>query len=282
MEEKTLKTSNNFIKARYDITEQELKLVYAMFYKIQERMQEKKYIRENEAVEFSSQELCYWLGITKDAYHYIKKITNRLMTRVLSIEDPEKKMFEMTHFVGYAKYENATLSLIPDIKLLQHFIFLQENFTKIPVITLLQLKNVYAIKMYNLMLEYKNIRNVISMSLEEFRKFLQIEKKYPATRDLKRDVLDVIQTELNAVIKDLNFSYHFEREGRTYKKVVFQFNNEVLMKNDSYMSKYFEAFKKYKDECQLGKSCQFDGKDERCYFCKNILNKRFNINLESK
>ena len=71
------------------------------------------------------------------------------MTRVLSIEDPEKKMFEMTHFIGYAKYENATLSLIPDIKLLQHFIFLQENFTKIPVITLLQLKNVYAIKMYN-------------------------------------------------------------------------------------------------------------------------------------
>ena len=253
-----------------------------MFYKIQERMQEKKYIRENEAVEFSSQELCYWLGIDKKQYHNIKLITNRLMTRVLSIEDPEKKMFEMTHFIGYAKYENATLSLIPDIKLLQHFIFLQENFTKIPVITLLQLKNVYAIKMYNLMLEYKNIRNVISMSLEEFRKFLQIEKKYPATRDLKRDVLDVIQTELNAVIKDLNFSYHFEREGRTYKKVVFQYNNDVLMKNDSYMSKYFEAFKKYKDECQLGKVCQFDGKDERCYFCKNILNKRFNINLESK
>ena len=282
MEEKTLKTSNNFIKARYEITEQELKLVYAMFYKIQERMQERKYIQENEAVEFSSQELCYWLGIDKKQYHNIKLITNRLMSRVLSIEDPEKKMFEMTHFIGYAKYENATLLLIPDIKLLQHFIFLQDNFTKIPVITLLQLKNVYAIKMYNILLEYKNIRNVISMSLEEFRKLLQIEKKYTDNKDLKRYILNVIQTELNTVIKDLNFSYHLEREGRTYKKVVFQFNNEVLMKNDSYMSKYFEAFKKYKDECQLGKSCQFDGKDERCYFCKNILNKRFNINLESK
>lgn len=282
MEEKTLKTSNNFIKARYEITEQELKLVYAMFYKIQERMQERKYIQENEAVEFSSQELCYWLGIDKKQYHNIKLITNRLMSRVLSIEDPEKKMFEMTHFIGYAKYENATLLLIPDIKLLQHFIFLQDNFTKIPVITLLQLKNVYAIKMYNILLEYKNIRNVISMSLEEFRKLLQIEKKYTDNKDLKRYILNVIQTELNTVIKDLNFSYHLEREGRTYKKVVFQFNNEVLMKNDSYMSKYFEAFKKYKDECQLGKVCQFDGKDERCYFCKNILNKRFNINLESK
>ncbi len=282
MEEKTLKTSNNFIKARYEITEQELKLVYAMFYKIQERMQGRKYIQENEAVEFSSQELCYWLGIDKKQYHNIKLITNRLMTRVLSIEDPEKKMFEMTHFIGYAKYENATLSIIPDIKLLQHFIFLQDNFTKIPVITLLQLKNVYAIKMYNILLEYKNIRNVISMDIEDFRKLLQIEKKYTASYDLKRYVLDVIQTELNTVIKDLNFSYHLEKASRIYKKVVFQFNNEVLMKNDSYMSKYFEAFKKYKDECQLGKSCQFDSKDERCYFCKNILNKRFNINLESK
>ena len=73
--------------SRYEITEQELKLVYAMFYKIRERMQERKYIQENEAVEFSSQELCYWLGIDKKQYHNIKLIINRLMSRVLSIED---------------------------------------------------------------------------------------------------------------------------------------------------------------------------------------------------
>lgn len=282
MEEKTLKTSNNFIKSRYDITEQELKLVYAMFYRIQERMQEEKHIIENEPVIFTSQELCYWLGIDKRQYHNIKNITKRLMTRVLSIEDPERKMFEMTHFIAYAKYEDGQLELIPDLKLLQHFIFLQDNFTKIPIITLLQLKNVYAIKMYNILLEYKNIRDVISMDIEEFRKFLQIEKKYTASYDLKRYVLDVIQTELNTVIKNLNFSYHLEKAGRIYKKVVFKYNNDVLMKNDSYMSKYFEALKKYRDECQLGESCNFNVKDERCLYCKNILYKRFDINLKSK
>lgn len=289
MEEKSLNTSNNFIKARYEITEAELKLVYAMFYKIQERMNKIENIdpvlymkKPIEPVIFTAQELSYWLGITKDEYHYIKKVSKRLMTRVLSIEDDFYKNFKMSHFISGAEYKNGILTIKPDEDLMKYFLFLQENFTKIPIVTLLQLKNVYAIKVYSLILEYKNIRNIISMSIEEFRIFLQIQKKYSASYDLKRYVLDVIQKELNTVIKDLNFTYHLEKENRIYKKVVFKYNNDVLMKNDLYMSKYFEALKKYCDECKFGEICKFDRKDERCYYCKNIVNSRFSVKLETK
>ncbi len=291
MQEKTLKTSNNFIKARYEITEQELKLVIAMFYNVQEKTYQnitnideelKAMDKPIEPVIFTSQELSYWLGIDKKQYHNIKNIIKRLMTRVISIEDDDLKYFKMAHFISDAEYKDGILTIKPDEYLMKYFLFLQENFTKIPIVTLLQLKNVYAIKMYNLMVEYKNIKNIISMSLDEFRTFLHIEKKYTATRDLKRDVLDVIQTELNTVIQGLDFSYYFEKEGRVYQRVVFKYNNDILLKNDAYMDKHFQALEKFRNECQLGKVCKFNIKDERCYYCKNILNKRFHINLESK
>lgn len=291
MEEKTLKTSNHFIKARYDITEQELKLVVAMFYSIQERTYRnitnideelKASIEPIEPVTFTSQELSYWLGIDRKQYHNIKNIVKRLMSRVISIEDHDFKNFKMAHFISNAEYKDGILTIKPDEDLMKYFLFLENNFTKIPITTLLQLKNVYAIKMYNLMVAYKNIRSVISMSLEEFRILLQIEKKYTDNKNLKRFVLDLIQKELNTVIKDLDFSYHLERENRTYKRVIFKYNKEVLMKNDVYISKYFEALKKYRDDCRMGESCNFTIKDERCLYCKNLLHKRFDINLKSR
>ena len=178
MQEKTLKTSNNFIKARYEITEQELKLVIAMFYNVQEKTYQnitnideelKAMDKPIEPVIFTSQELSYWLGIDKKQYHNIKNIIKRLMTRVISIEDDDLKYFKMAHFISDAEYKDGILTIKPDEYLMKYFLFLQENFTKIPIVTLLQLKNVYAIKMYNLMVEYKNIKNIISMSLDEFR-----------------------------------------------------------------------------------------------------------------
>lgn len=281
METKSLKTANTFIKARYDITEQELKLFTAMIFKIQERGKIRGTIRENEPVTFTYQELQYWLGINKDQYKSIKNIAKRLMGRVLMIEDPEKEMFEMTHFIAYTTYKNGVLELFPDVHLLQHFLYLQDNFTKIPIVTLLQLKNVYAIKMYNLMLEYKNIRRIITITLDDFRLLFNLEKKYTATRDIKKYVLDLMQEELNTVIKNLNFTYKFERENRQYKRIIFEFNNEVLLSNDNNMKLHFISLQKYQKECNCGEKCKYNNKDERCIYCKLMLLHKNKINIAS-
>lgn len=276
--DKSLTTSNNFIKARYEITEQELKLVFAMFYKLQDNDNEKN-IKGH--ITFTSQELSYWLGIDKKQYHNIKLITKRLMKRVLSIEDDEKKMFKMCHFVSYAEYQNGILELKPDEYLLKHFLFLKEKFTKIPIATLLQLKNVYAIKMYNLLLEYKNIRTVITLDIDEFRILFQIENKYLKTRDFKRDVLDIVKNELNNVISDLNFDFYFEKENRCYKKITFTYNTEALLKNDISFNNHLEAVNKFYSVCNNGLDCDenYSPSESSCRYCKIFVLKKNKIKI---
>lgn len=285
---KNLKTSNNFIKARYEITEQELKLIFAIYNRVQFTLDNKDLTKRDikkilsQPFEFTSQEISFWLAIEKNQYQNIKSIVKRLMTRTVSIEDDDNKEFKITTFCNYAEYKVGILKIQPNENLINNFIDLKKNFTKLPIATLLQFKNVYAIKIFNLMVEYKDIKDNFKLDLDDFKKFLKIENKYRDSGTLKRDVLEKVKKEINTVVKNIKFDYILEREGRTYKYIAFTYNIKALEEHNTELEFYVQAIEKYKKICNYGEVCNFDNKDRKCYYCKQIYQPYSKIKLQSK
>jgi len=114
---------------------------------------------------------------------------------------------------------------------------LRKRFTSFRLKKIAFLKSIYAIRIYQLLVEYNNIdKQVFSYSLEDFREMMLGEKskKYADFKNFRVRILESAQKELNKE-SDLSFTFKALRKGRKIGGIEFQIvktnNNIKVLKN---------------------------------------------------
>lgn len=88
--------------------------------------------------------------------------------------------------------------------------------------------SVYAIKLYERIMQFKNT-GWVYMTLEELRHLLVLSKKLELYGDLKRRVIDVTIQSINAHHSDIELSFEEIKESHSVVAIKFNFNKKVKM-----------------------------------------------------
>ena len=187
-------------------------------------------IYENKTISISSQKYAELMGISvKNVYRDAKKIGENLMSKVLKIEtDKGWKMFHWFSSMEYIKTESV-IEVVVSSKIIPYIIELKGNFTKFRLDNILFLKSSYAIKMYQILAQYKSLGMRV-IEVDELRSILGIEslKAYQLYNKIKSKILEVSKKEINKNT-DLTISYEEIKKGRKVGSIKFK----ITDKNES-------------------------------------------------
>jgi hypothetical protein len=216
--------ANGLVTARYTLPLAEQRLILTMISRIQPDDEDFKPYR------ISVGELAEFIGVAKgSAYLECKKITENLLKRVLSINEPDGLL--QVNWVSSAKYIDGTgmVNLSFDPLLKPYLLKLKGNFTSCKLEMLLSFKSQYTMRMYNVLKQYEWRKKEHEIELELLREMLGLHKdQYKLYADFKRSILESTQKELYEKA-DLTFEFNEIKYGRRVGAINFRiFSKEPL------------------------------------------------------
>lgn len=196
---------------------------------------------EHKVLRISAQKYADIMNIdVKNVYRDAKKISKQLMEKVITIQN--EKGWEMFHWVSSMKYiqNEAKIEVMLSENILPHIIDLK-NYTEFKLENILHLHSTHAIKIYQLLAQYKKLGDRI-ISVDELRSILGIVniKSYKAYGSVKQRILDISEREINAKT-DLNISYSEIKKGRKVEAIKFKISQKNL-KEKKLISTSFSNF----------------------------------------
>ena len=187
--------SNNLIEARYRLSLQESHVILWLLNRIQPDDEDFKE-HKLEIDEFSKM-----IGVKPDnQYRELREVTKRLIQRAMEIYEPEINEHIQMAWLCSARYQHkkgcVLLKFSPELK--PYLLQLKSQFTKISITDMLKLKSIYAIRIFELLLQYASIGKR-EISIEYLRNYCGITKKeYPKYSNLKIKVIDRAKYEINS------------------------------------------------------------------------------------
>lgn len=275
-----LKLANNFIESRFTLDAMEIKLLYAIAYKLQRgdtglNIIDLSKSPDDYAIYYTAQEIAEFLGISKNSYKHFYKICNSLMSKNITLKNDINQKFKILSFLIEAEYSNGILKLVPNPYAKQFYMNLVDNYTRLELMQVLQLKSTYAIRIYSFIkMKAQQNRNAYLLNLDEFKHLLGLEQQYSRVYNLEKRVLLPAMEELNKVIPNLCFDFDLIKIGKSYKQVRFTFNGDALVYRVVDDDLYFKAFDKFRNQCNVGQYCNADESPE-CKYCKFKIKSRF-------
>ena len=222
--------SNHLIQASYKLTLNEQRLVLMAIGKIFP----KKPMGTQRKQRITALEYAEMFGVkTENAYRDIKKASDRLLVRLIKTydKDPEKQgyyKFQWASHVYYSKKEGY-VDITFHERIDPYLTMLSNGFyTKIEVNALSGIRSTYAIRMYELLKQYKDTGKRY-ISLVDFRKWCEIETKYPMYNNLKRRVINPAIKELEDKA-NLIISWDEVKKGRKVVGFDFMFEENQQLK----------------------------------------------------
>ena len=231
MENQVIATkSNHLIQASYKLTLNEQRLMLMAISKIFP----KKPMAAQRTQRITAQEYSKMFGVgIKNAYRDIKQASDRLLVRLIKTydKDPKKKgyyKFQWASKVYYSKKEGyVDITFHEDIA--PYLTMLSSGFyTKIEVNALSGVRSIYAIRLFELLKQYKKTGERY-ISLVNFRKWCELEKKYPRYSNLKTRVINPAIKELEEKA-NLIISWDEIKSGRKVVGFEFMFEENRQLK----------------------------------------------------
>jgi len=143
-----------------------------------------------------------------DIYKRSKEIGNNLMQKVLTISTDDGG-WKMLHWMEVMEYIKKTSSIRVSIspEIIPYIIELKEAFTQFKLENILYLRSSYAIKLYQILAQYKRIGER-EITIENLKSMLGIsnQKAYELFSKIKTKILNISKREINAKT-DLTISY---------------------------------------------------------------------------
>ena len=214
--------SNKLVESRYNLPLGEQRLILTMISRIQPDDDDfKPYC-------ISVRELAEFLSVDKNSiYRECKKTTENLLSRVLSIQEPDGLL--QTNWVSSAKYIDKTgmINLTFDPSLKPYLLQLKSNFTSCKLEMLLSFKSQYTMRIYMLVKQYEKLKER-EIDLEQLKEILGILKnQYQDYKNFKSRVLQATQKELKEKA-DLYFEFQEIKYGRKVGAIRFQIFSQKL------------------------------------------------------
>ena len=207
--------SNSLVEARYNLPLGEQRLILTMISKIQPEDEDfKPYL-------ISVKEFTQFIGVDTDsAYRECKKITEKLLSRVINVEEEDGLL--QIGWLSSAKYIDGegivNLSFDPLLK--PYLLQLKSNFTSCKLTMLLSFKSQYSMRMYTFLKQYQKL-GTREIEIASLRETLGVRtEQYKLYTDFKRNVLIRTQNEL-AEKADLSFEFEEIKYGRRVASLIF-------------------------------------------------------------
>ena len=196
--------SNSLIEARYRLSLQEMHVIYWLLTQIKLKDEDFKAHKLN-IVEFANM-----VGVkSENQYKELRKVTKRLIQRAMEIYHPDTQEYVQFSWLSSARYQlkQGCVLLKFDPELKPYLLQLKSHFTKIDIVDTLSLKSIYAVRVFELLLQYISI-GLRKISLHDLRAYCGIEdQEYKLFADLKRKVIEKAKTEINTKTEyDINYT----------------------------------------------------------------------------
>jgi len=240
MENDLVVQSNKLIEAHYkqQYTVQEQRMVLWVVSEIhKEDYFNKKY--EHKTITISAQKYAELMDITADdVYKRAQDIGDNLMQKVITIKTDggEDKGWEMFHWIESMKYREGIIEVLIAPVIIPYIIDLKEKFTAFRLENILYLRSSHAIKLYQILVQYKQIGER-KITVDELRSTLGVSnvKIYQTYGDIKRKILEISKREINAKT-DLIISYSAIKQSRKVVAIQFKItqkpNQEIQAKKN--------------------------------------------------
>lgn len=279
--------SNKLVEAHYkqQYTVQEQRMVLWVISEIHKEdyfSGEYKY----KTITISAQKYAELMDITvEDIYKRAQEIGDNLMQKVITIktEEGENKGWKMFHWVETMKYDNGTIQVLISPAIIPYIIDLKEKFTVFKLEHILYLRSSHAIKLYQILAQYKQIGER-EITIIDLKSMLGIsdEKAYKLFGDVKRRILEISKREINAKT-DLIISYSLIKQSRKVVAIKFKItqkpNQETQAKKE--FEKYILQLPEGNNLKTMFQNYGFDQASVRMEFQKFLLEKITNYDPAS-
>lgn len=191
--------SNALVEAAYRLSVHEQRIVLSAISQVRRG----ETVTDEVLYSVSAADISRLAGIAvDDAYGKLKDAALRLKRREVRLtEEPsgrKKPSVMITGWVQTIIYREGEgrVELRFTKDMLPYLTELREQFTKYALSDVAKMDSAYAIRLYELLMQWSSTGQR-EISLEDFRRILQLEGRYPAIRDLKRWVLEPAIDQIN-------------------------------------------------------------------------------------
>lgn len=190
----------------------------------------------------STQKYAELMGISvKNVYRDADKISDALMSKVITIRQ-DNGDWERFHWVSSMSYkkEQGIIKASVSPNIIPYIIQLKEQFTSFRLGNILYLRSSHAIKLYQILAQYKKIGER-TITVDELKSLLGLEDlvTYKVYSALKRKVLEISKREINQKT-DLTISYKEEKRSRKVVAVTFKIISKPTQEKQA--QRKFEAW----------------------------------------
>ena len=203
---------------------------------------------------FPIEDFIQFFSITdKNAPKEYERIAHGIMSKPFTVENDVER-FTAT-WLSEAKYHKKqkifTFRFTPSLK--RYLIQLKKFYTRYKMINLINMENCYSESMYELLKQYETIGKR-TIDIEDLRRMLGLERKYPLYSNLRVKVLEPAVEEINK-FSDINVAYQEQKQGRKVSALFFEVkpdpNNEHIqsaLKNYNYLGSAEDFASKSSDD----------------------------------
>ena len=236
---------NALMNASYNLEVTEQRLILLAIINARETHQG---ITSDSKLEIHANDYASQFHVTKEAaYKALKTAVNNLFERQFSFKEETKKGVGVvrSRWVSRIKYidDSAILEITfaPDVVPL--ITRLEKHFTSYQIQQVTQLTGKYAIRLYELLIAWREVGKVPQIELSEFRAKLGVEDdEYKAMNHFKSRVLEPSIKQINQHT-DITVSYEQHKRGRTITGFSFKFKHKqqpkIEVKRDPNASDFF-------------------------------------------
>ena len=217
--------SNQVVEASYTLTTLEQRLILSVIAQIPKGQE----VSDDVLYPISIETVVKLGGDANIFYTNIKEALNRLYDRSIVLRD----MDESTSFRWIQQKretKSGELSIRFSAPILPFLSNLSTEFTKYLESDIVGMTSTYAIRFYELMMQYRSTGKR-EISLEDLRWMFQLQNKYPVWADLKRWVIDQATKEINQY-SPYKLTIETKKTGRKITSIVLSFQDKKFLKAD--------------------------------------------------
>jgi plasmid replication initiation protein len=220
--------SNTLVEAAYKLSLGEQRILLACIAKIDSRKPLPPEIKIS-AVEYAD---TYDLPVSQ-AYEALREASERMFERKIRLANKQQREERDIRWLQErAVYHTGqgAISLVFSDRVKRHISLLSGEFTRYQLERVSGLQSFFSVRLYEMLMRWRDTGTLI-ISLDDFKRRLGIEDKYPRFPDLKRRVIAPAVKELGQK-SGLEIEWDIERERRAVKGLIFRFRERDQMDLD--------------------------------------------------
>lgn len=221
MDKKLIVKSNSLVEASYSLSTVEFRILQIIFAEISEYEDSKGFWEGREFTVTAKQySTVFNVGLVT-AYEALKEASDRLFNRYFTYERVWQKpdyievvKSRWVQKIGYSQQSGQiSLQLTEDVKDLVGK--LKANFTQYKVKQIADLSSIYALRLYEMLIQWASIKKTPVIDLKTLRERLGVlDHEYSRIFDFKKNVLDIGITQINKN-SDIKAKYSQHKIGRS-------------------------------------------------------------------